>query len=231
MSLNWKPLLMLPLAAWLAVAGAEPPSAASLMARNPEGEARSLETVLSESNLTVSETLIQLVHTFPENTADIISASARAGADSRTIASTCQPDLVPEQISSIVTTALAENVEPEPILEYCLVAVGPEDVVNLIMNAMLLLDPLEMEGNLALMLDILDADGLDGSTILVNSLVQGDFLVSEAFGADCAGECLRPFAEELVQNLSADAPDGIADQVDVFSDNDLDTDEPGLSNS
>ncbi len=231
----------------------------------PAPQQSSLDAILATSDLTDDETVCGLVRGYPLDTPRIIQEAIRAEATADTIAMQCRCELQAQpsgeifnmgpaealnmptvHIQTIVTTALAENLEPfEPVLETCLVAVNDGEAIDVIISALAVLDPTRMEDTLALMYAILDYEGVDATAVLVNSLVDGGFLLGEEASPDCQGDCLRPIAESIVQSLQPIAepqPDLVGEPIIVQSDLDegadpapqpdpTDSEEPALSPS
>ena len=134
--------------------------------------------------------------TSPGSIEDIISAGLSAGASSEDVAAQCTDSLPVEQIQTMVSTAVGENADPETMMETCLLAVDAEQAFNVLTAILQNADPQQFEDLIAQAVELLEFNGLDGFTIVVNSLVDGEFLTAQT---GCVGDCLRPLAESLVQ--------------------------------
>lgn len=176
-------------------------SAESVFAKYSKSDpGRSLDDVLSRSNLTDREQVLALLLEFSAETATIISRAVEAQATEETIIYQCHPRLPESQILEVVDAALVNNVEPESLIDNCLGFLADDEILNFVTTILSRIDPLQMDQILAYFLTQFNFEGLDGTTILVNSLVNGEFLVGNA-DSGCTGECLRPLAQNLIETL------------------------------
>jgi hypothetical protein len=73
-----------------------------------------------------------------------------------------------------------------------------------------------------------EGNGIDGSAILVNTLVEGDFLSVSNTTEDCTAECTRPLAQSLVIQKTQPPSSSVTVQPDPT---DLSADESSASGS
>ncbi len=138
----------------------------------------------------------------PEQTRQIVSESISMDVAAEVIAEYCKEPMDERQTRDLVSSLIAENADVQMVLDKCLTSVPSTLLMAVLMSTLQASDPQSIETILRLAFDMIELRGLDGRTVLVDALVEGDFLVTETLLDDgCSGECLRPVAEVLVENL------------------------------
>lgn len=138
----------------------------------------------------------------PKETTRIVSTSVDIGVPHEVIARLCRQPMPVEQAKELVSALLSENADPEMVTRICLRSVSSEALMQVLVAALTRIDPQLHQEMLRLAFAVIEDRGLDGYTVLVDSLVEGEFLYSSDLeGSGCSGECLRPAAEVLVQTL------------------------------
>jgi len=139
---------------------------------------------------------------FPDETTEVVIAAMQAGALTEDIACQCDRDIPARIIPDLVSAAISQNADAQILLGRCMAGLPMDQVLNVLMSAMQGTDPTKIEGLIAIALETFRENGIDGSTILVDSLVQGEFLTFDGMPDGCDADCLRPMAETLVNYLS-----------------------------
>lgn len=190
----FKVLLLVP-----CIAAAEPDDSASVESR--------VQQLLGQASGSLVQVINEEIKRNPQEVVAIVSASMRNGAKTSDIAGQCEIDTPSGLIPDIVGTATAEGANGADLLEICLPAVPEEEAVNVLVAILQNAQPTEVESLIQLALATLQFNGVnDGSTVVVNSLLQGNFL---GLGpANCDADCLRPIAQSYVADLSPFDVDG-----------------------
>lgn len=165
-----------------------------------------LAEVISHQVLTNKDRAFEVVHqaliNYPRKVTSIVTTAMQADATTEDIARQCDMEISPEIIPDLVTAAIAQSANRQTIITRCLNSVPRDEAYLVLYAAMQSADPTEIRGVIAAAIQVFTSNGFDGSTILVNSLVEGEFLVFNDMPADCGADCIRPIAETLVNYLT-----------------------------
>jgi hypothetical protein len=119
---------------------------------------------------------------------------------------------LPMHARQLVLTALEAGYEDEEIIRQCLVSGSADTAISMLVAVLQQTEAALFTPTLRLAMNVLTESELDGDLILVESLTSGDVIVPGEIFQSCQGDCLRPFAQQLVDSLS-DSSDGLASEV------------------
>ena len=190
----------------------------------PQVEAPDLEQLLIDIVATTDEGRVDELNkallALPEQTDMFVRTAIEAGYPDPDVLAQCDMGVAPPQVPTLIDVLVENGTALAPIINRCLPRVPEGEMVNVVTNLLMQAEPAEMEDMIQITLAVLNDEGIDSNLVLVNSLVEGGLI--EGDDLDCTGECLRPFAEELVSNIGED--------FDLDLDTDI-GDEPALSES
>jgi len=157
----------------------------------------------------------------PPETLRFVVTSVEAGYSHDDIIIQCKMGIESWQVASLMETLTRYGADIEKMTRACLPAVEPDLIVNAVTSILSADEQARVQSNLQSVMPVLNELGLDSTTILINSLVSGELLAAD--DTDCVGDCLRPLAQDLIDDIAA-APFDF--EVDIVQD-----DEPALSDS
>lgn len=139
----------------------------------------------------------------PAMAQDVIAAALQAGAGGEQIPPACECAETDDGVVALVQGALANEISAADIASRCMNETADSARVSMLLSELLArADRSEYEFILGIAYDVLTDLGVNGAEdILVNALVDGEFLSFDSLSADCGEACLRPAAETLVQGV------------------------------
>ncbi|MBT4162358.1 MAG: hypothetical protein HOC70_15705 [Gammaproteobacteria bacterium] len=149
-----------------------------------------------------------------------VQTSLETGYSHEDVINQCPMNLDGSQLISLMTVLTEDSVDLEKMFTGCLPHVPAEHMANLIASVLQVSDPTEINSTIQLAMSILGQEGLDSSTIMVESLISGGLV--QADDTNCVGDCLRELAEDFIDNLD----EGFGFETGVAQ-----ADEPALSDS
>ena len=159
--------------------------------------------------------------TMPGETEMLLRTAIEAGYPDPEVEVQCQLGVDSNQSVNVIEVMAEQGGDLDRLAERCLPSVAPKQMVRAVTALLLAASSGERNGLIELTYTVLLDEGIEPSTILVDSLISSGLVATE--DQDCVGDCERLFAEDLVQQLTDDT---FENATDTGQD-----DEPPLSRS